>query len=254
MQLRFKDRFFTPPVAKAMLSPLAIVLAGVGTAAGILVGLPVVAALGIGAAAWAGRVLVAVPRSPRSDRIDPFALSEPWRRYVAGALAAKGRYDEVVRSMTPGPLKDRLRSMGTRLQDGVDDSWRIARRGHELQAAIRRLNTAAAESRLAMVRAELGDGSPSEATALTIASLEAQIQSANRLRATAQDAQDRLRLLDARFDELVARAVEVSVGTIDEGVLVSDVDEVVTELEALRMAIEATEQAEQPGSGLPPLP
>jgi hypothetical protein len=69
------------------------------------------------------------------------------------------------------------------------------------------------------------------------------------LRATSQDAQDRLRLLDARFDELVARAVEVSVGTEEYGVLVSDVDEVVTEFEALRMAVEATSQAEQ---GIPP--
>jgi hypothetical protein len=96
----------------------------------------------------------------RSDRIDPFALSEPWRHYVNGALQAKARFDAAVRGMRSGPLKDRLRSMGARLQDGVDDSWRIARRGHEIQAAISRLNTREVEQRLAALRHEVGDHSP----------------------------------------------------------------------------------------------
>jgi len=34
----FRDRFFTPPVARAMTSPLGILLAGVGAAVGIVVG------------------------------------------------------------------------------------------------------------------------------------------------------------------------------------------------------------------------
>jgi hypothetical protein len=78
--------------------------------------------------------------------------------------------------------------------------------------------------------------------------LEAQLQSAGRLEATAVDARDRLRLLDARFDELVARAVEVSVGSGDTTLLGNDVDELVTELESLRVALEETNQAETPGS------
>ena len=58
----FRDRFFTPKVARAMMSPLGIVLAGAGAAAGIVVGLPLVAAAGVGALAWGGRVLAAVPK------------------------------------------------------------------------------------------------------------------------------------------------------------------------------------------------
>ena len=63
------------------------------------------------------------------------------------------------------------------------------------------------------------------------------------MQAVADDARDRLRLLDARLDELVARAVEVSVGTADSTVLGNDVEELVVELEALRMAVEETNEA-----------
>ncbi len=68
--------------------------------------------------------------------------------------------------------------------------------------------------------------------------------------AVVDDARDRLRLLDARLDEAVARAVELSVDSGDpEGVLglSSDVDSVVTDMEALRQALEETGAA--PGGG-----
>ncbi len=60
--------------------------------------------------------------------------------------------------------------------------------------------------------------------------------------AVVNDAQDRLRLLDARLDEAAARAVELSVEASDEGMLglSSDVDDVVTDMEALRQALEET--------------
>ena len=60
--------------------------------------------------------------------------------------------------------------------------------------------------------------------------------------AVVNDAQDRLRLLDARLDEAAARVVELSVEASDEGMLglSSDVDDVVTDMEALRQALEET--------------
>ena len=58
----FRDRFFTPPVARAITSPSGILLAGAGASAAILAGLPIAAIAGLGAAAWAARVAVAVPR------------------------------------------------------------------------------------------------------------------------------------------------------------------------------------------------
>jgi hypothetical protein len=236
----FRDRFLTPPVARAIMSPLGIVMFGVGAAGSILLGAPLAVAAGVGALAWGGRVVAAVPRNPGTDRIEPFALSEPWRSYVVGAQASKTRFDGVVDDMDRGPLRERLAQLANRLDDGIDESWRIAKRGNDISDALARLDTVRTEKELAQLRLSLTDRPPSAAAAKTIQSLEAQIGSARRLQATQDDARDRLRLLDARFDELVARAVEVSLGTADSDVLGNDVDGLVGELEALRAALEET--------------
>ncbi len=52
-----------------------------------------------------------------------------------------------------------------------------------------------------------------------------------------------------RFDELVARAVEVSVGAADSSVFGNDVDSLVTELESLRLAMDDTRRAEAGDTG-----
>lgn len=226
-----------------MMSPLGIVLAGAGAAVGIVAGAPLVAAAGIGVAAWAGRVLAAVPRN--ASRPSPQGLSEPWRDYAEAAQDAKRRFDGVVASSRAGPIRDRLGRLADRLDDGVQESWRIARRGHELVNAIGQIDTAGAQADLTELRVG-GDASP--ATGETVRALEAQLASADRLGALATRSRDRLRLLDAQFDELVARAVEVSVGSGDSTVLGADVDALVTELEALRAAVEETDRI----GGLPP--
>ncbi len=249
MARSFRDRFLTPPVARAITSPLGIVLFGVGAAASIVVGVPVIAAAGVGAAAWGGRVLAAVPRDDRSARVDPKALAQPWRGYAEEAQAAKGRFDQVVASVRTGPLRDRLEALSGRLDDGVDESWRIARRGQELDGAIGRIDTASAQVQLAELQRGARGRRPSPSEAATAQSLEAQLASARRLGDLRQRSVDRLRLLDARFDELLARTVEVSVGTGDTDVLGNDVDGLVHELEALRIAMEETDQATQlPGT------
>lgn len=240
----FRDRFLTPPVAEAIMSPLGIVLFGVGAAGAILVGAPLAVAAGVGALAWGGRVLAAVPRDPNRPRVQPSTLAEPWRSYVAGAQDAKSRFDSVVRDMSGGPLQDRLATLAARLEDGIEESWRIARRGNDISQALARLDTDEPRAELAALHQSLGSRPASPAAAQTIRSLEAQIAAAERLQATADDARDRLRLLDARFDELVARAVEVSLGAGDSDVLGNDVDGLVTELEALRAALEETSAAD----------
>ncbi|HEY2812898.1 MAG TPA: hypothetical protein VGJ03_05505 [Acidimicrobiales bacterium] len=58
----FRDRFLTAPVARAITSPSAILLAGATASAGILIGLPVAGVIAVGAAAAAAHAVVAVPR------------------------------------------------------------------------------------------------------------------------------------------------------------------------------------------------
>jgi hypothetical protein len=239
MQLSFRDRFFTPRVARALMSPLGILLAGVGTAVGVVVGFPVVAAVGLGAAAYAGRVALAIPRGQTTDRIDPMALSVPWRDFVQSAVAAKQRFDRAVNRTERGPLRDHLTTVSARLADGTEECWRIARHGDELDEALAQIDVDAVRSE----RDNVARLPTTERTAHTLEALDAQLASAERLARVASDARDRLRLLDARLDELVARAIELSVSQGDDkaiGALGSDVEGLVTEMESLRQALEAT--------------
>jgi HPt (histidine-containing phosphotransfer) domain-containing protein len=227
-----------------MMSPGGILLAGVGAAATILAGAPLALAAGVGAVAWGARVALAMPKNPEGPQ--PNQLSEPWRGYAQQAQEAKKRFDGVVASVAAGPLRQRLETLSARLDDGVDESWRIARRGHEIAAAIGKIDTVAAHAELEDLRRSAAHEGAT-AVAETVKALEAQIASAERLAALAQRSRDRLRLLDARFDELLARTVEVSVGSGDSEVLGADVDELVNELESLRVAMEETDRA----AGLP---
>src|SRR5688572_23878366 len=68
---RLPERVRTRAVAEAVVSPSAILLAGAGTAIGIATGLGPLALIA-GAAAWAARVAMAVPRRPAGEKIDPF--------------------------------------------------------------------------------------------------------------------------------------------------------------------------------------
>jgi hypothetical protein len=214
-------------------------LAGVGASAAILIGLPIAAIVGVGAAAWAARVAAAVPRNATdSQHVDPFALQDPWRSFVRDAQQARRKFDEAVRSAHHGPMRERLTEIGGRLDDAVDECWRVARQGQALADARRQLDTQDAQRELAAL-----DPS-SAAQRQTAEALQAQIASAQRLETTITDARDRLRLLDARMDEAVARAVELSVegGDADLTGLGSDVDVLVGDMEALRQGLEETEQ------------
>jgi hypothetical protein len=236
----FRDRFFTPPVARAMTSPLGIVLAGAGAAVGILTGAGIPVAVGLAAAAWAGRVAAAVPRDPRPDRIDPFTLGEPWRYAVRDALQAQARFTEAVNDARRGPLRDRMEEIGDRIAQGVDEAWRVARQGQALVQARKRIDTNEAHRELAAV-----DGRTDASSTKTAEALHALLASADRLDATIEDARARLRLTNARLDEAVARAAELSVAAHDvaqlEG-LGDDVEALVTDLEALRLGLEEVQR------------
>ena len=245
----FRDRFLTPPVARAMMSPLGIVLAGAGLAVGVATGLPVVLAAGVGVAAWAGRVLAAVPKGKPAAGIDPYSLSDPWRSYVLGAQGAQGRFQRTVGAIQAGPLRERLGDVVDRFDDAVGECWRIARRGHDIDGVLRNLDLAGNARELAQARSL----PPTPTNQATIASLEAQLASSQRMQNVSQDAQSRLRLLDARMDELVARVAELSVSAGDDlGGLDSDVDSLVTEMEALRQALDETNRPGAAGQPRPP--
>ena len=241
------DRYKSRKTGEALTSPSAIVLAGAGAAVGIVAGLPLLAVAGVGAAAWAARVAFALPRRKKVDRIDPFRLSEPWKLFVRDAQEAQARFDRTVERMQPGPLQDRLRDVGTRLADGVRECWRIACQGDELQEAYQQLDVKTVQAELNQLEAEKqasrGDANHVASIDRAIAAVRSQLSSAKRIGDVAQDASDRLKVLNAQLDEAVARAVELSVhadSVTDVAPLGADVDSLVSELESVREGLEET--------------
>jgi hypothetical protein len=182
---RLPERVRTPEVARAVTSPSAVLLAGAGASAAILAGLPVAAAAVVGALAWAGRVALAVPRRPKGERIDPFAIGEPWRRFVRDAMRAQSAFERTVQQCRPGPVQERLALVGRRIGDGVTECWRIARQGNALEKALRQLDVEGIRRELAEVaeerRRQRGNEAAQAALARTQAAVESQLASAERL-------------------------------------------------------------------------
>ena len=249
---RLPERARTPAVARAVTSPSAVLLAGAGMSAGVLTGLPVAAAALVGVAAWAARVALAVPRRARGERVQPSAVAEPWRHFVRDALRARDRFAQAVHRSRPGPLRDRLEDVGRRLDQAVDECWRIARQGDSLEGALRQLDAQAVRAELDQIRAERAWARGESTASLERAeqSVRAQLASVERLERVASDAANRLRVLNAQLDEAVAQAVELSVSSSDSSQLSplsADVDSVVGELETLRQALEETGRPPQAG-------
>lgn len=166
-------------------------------------------------------------RTGRSPRIDPFGVGEPWRNHVAAAQSAQRRFSSIVAAMQEGPLRSRMADIGRQIDRSVDECWQIARRGDQLDDTIRQLNGASLQARLDRAT---DDGERS--------SLRSQLDSVERIRSARRQTDERLRSLQTRLGALVTEAAEVSAGVDHTAELGSAVDDVVTQLEALNMAVD----------------
>jgi hypothetical protein len=234
----FRDRFYTPKTAKAILSWRILLGIGVGALLGVA-GLPIVVAIGLGAAAYAISVGLAVPRRQRPVSIDPFALSEPWRQIMQQANGAGRKLRATVTAANDGPLKQALESIAGQLEHGLAEAWRIAKRGDEIDDAVRLLDPTALRSKLSTLQ-QRAASNPSPDADAAIASVEGQLESARRLQQQSDETAGALRLTQTQLDELVARAAEVRIGSVGSDTYAREVDDLVVKLEALRQAVEET--------------
>lgn len=236
-----RDRFYTPTTARAILSWRLLPAIAVG--AGLtVVGAPIIASLAVGAGLYGGLVALAMPKGPDRPRIDPFTVQEPWRQLVQGAQRAETKLHDTIEAAGDGPVKERLRSIGDKLDHGLDETWRIARRGHEIDQAVNRLDPTSLRSKLASLQ-QRADTTPADDVTAAIESVEAQLDSVERLKEQSTRTANTLRLNQSRLDELAARAAEVGIGTADTDAYEHDVEDLVIELESLRLAIEETRTA-----------
>ena len=146
-------------------------------------------------------------RKPKRERIDPFTLTDPWRSFAQDALQAERRFARIVDTVEEGPLRDRLSDVDERVRDGVTACWRIAQAGYQLHKMVRAVD-------------------------------DTNSASVTRMRAREADTRDKLAALTKNLDEAVARAAELATGQYAAlGTVADDVDNVVSDLEALRQAI-----------------
>jgi hypothetical protein len=243
-------------LAEAITSPASLLLAGSMGGLGVASSGP--KGLVFGAVAWLAATLFSLRKKGapigggQVVRIDAFAVSEPWRQHVQSAIGAKLRFDRLVQNTQKGPLQERLQTIADRVNEGVSEVWTIAQRGHRLALSMDDMRIG--EVRNELMRAEQALQRNSDQTRIpslqgTRDSLKAQLDSAERLAGRGVSTIDRLRELDAKLDELVARGTELSIAGSDDAFedLRSDVDAVVNEMEALRKGMEETSAIERTG-------
>lgn len=236
----FRQRFYTPTTAKAILSWR--IALGIGVAAiAALVGAPILLAVAGGLVAYAASVAIAMPRSPKRPSIDPFVLSEPWRQLIQSAQASGRKLRATVDGVAAGPLRDTLQGIADQLQRGLAEAWEVACRGDAIDDEVRRIDPTSLRSKLDTLR-QRAQADPSDEAEQAVRSVERQLDSADRLKQQSEQTAMSLRLSQAQLDELVARASEVRVGSFDTDSYAKDVDDLVIKLEALHRAVAETRQ------------
>jgi hypothetical protein len=230
----------------AGMAPAAIWSTGIGAAIGILATGSIAVAIVLAVVGWLLATTIPVLRKMNDRRgpgpVDPFSLREPWRSAVREALQAKDRYRQAIEGVAPGPLRDRLLTIGQQLERGVEEAGRVARRGQRLEDVRRQIDSQSVQGELSRVEAVAGV-SPGDDQAMmrTAEALRAQLATAERLDRVLGDTRNRLTLLDARLDEAVARTLELSVDADDPedlGGVNTTVESVLEEMEALRLALD----------------
>jgi len=245
--LSFRDRFFSPPVGRALTSPSGILALGAGAALGVVATIgsgglaaPLVGGFLGGLLGYGGRVALAIPKKGKGPKIDPFGVGEPWRHAVRDAIGARNRFTEALGTFRSGPLKDTLHHLSDQLDAAVEECWNIAKQGQLVADARKRINDREIRWELERAASQIpagGEANPTQAK--TVASLNAQLASAARMDALLSGTYDELSLLNARLDETVTEAIELSVTNRTGGFapVGADVDAIVDSLTALRQAM-----------------
>ncbi len=244
---RLPEQVRTPAVARAMFSPSAILIGGGAASVVILAGLwplaPVAALAG-----WGVRVALAVPRKRHRAVINTSKLPDPWRTFVFEAAQAARRFSDMAKTLPPGPLRTEITEVGQRVDEGVQECWEIANRGVALDRARTQLELGQATNELDRLKGERDlratQGMDLASIDQAISAVQRQLAAGQRVETAAFEARDRLRVLNAQLDEAVAAVVEISLrpsANRSAGDLRGQVDGIVDELEALRLALDETD-------------
>jgi hypothetical protein len=164
--------------------------------------------------------------------VDPTRVPPRYAGHVAAALDARRRWQQLATSMREGAVQARLLEFGAQVDDGVLAVWDTVQRMVEIERVVASLDVDRVTAELKRVRRD-----PAADPAM-VEALNARFASVQRMMNSVDDADARLRLLDARLGAAVARAAELAlVPGVDE-VGGDELGAVVTELGALRAALD----------------
>jgi hypothetical protein len=170
----------------------------------------------------------------RLGHIDPAALPSRWSGVVSDALEARRRWSDLLDGVRPGPVRDRLAQLATRVDDGVEAVWDTAVRLAEASRVAGALDADAVTEQYKRAKRD-----PATDPAL-LEALSDRFTSVQRVLNSVEDTDEQLRLLDARLGAAVAHAVEVALTAAPQSESAgAELDAVVAELGALRDSLNA---------------
>jgi hypothetical protein len=186
----------------------------------------------------------------RRPEIDPLAHVRPadvpprWRGAVEAAVDHRRRFGEVRDLVAAGPLRDRIASLGDRVDAGVLAVWDLVQRAVVAERVLQTIEPGAAMDRLKDARRRLA---AAEAAGGDTAELRRDVElhagrhaAAQRVWNEVEDLGSRLGALDARLGVVVAHAAELAAGAGQAGTLdvaVADLDAAIDQLAATRAAL-----------------
>ena len=148
-----------------------------------------------------------------------------------------------------------LTEVGQRVDEAVRECWEIANRGVRLDLARKQLGLSQAASEVDRLRGERGlraqQGMDLASIDRAINAVQRQLAAGQRIETAAFEARDRLRVLNAQLDEAVAAVVEMTLrpnAAGSAGAVRGQVNGIVDELEALRLALDETDSLTLPSA------
>lgn len=164
------------------------------------------------------------------------------RPLVDDAVRSQRRFHAVVAGLHTGPLRDRLDSIGARVDATVIGIRALAEQAHRIEQVLDQLDPDRVAADLKAARRRRAEQSASDENDPVLDALTARFESTQRLLNALDEIGTGLRTLDARLGAAVARAAEIQLlGSGDDAVdaLGAQLDDVVIELTALRSGIAA---------------
>ena len=166
--------------------------------------------------------------------IDPAAVPAAYRSPVADAMRVRAQFRELVAGLRDGPLQERMRELGARVDAGVLAVWRTASQAADIDRVATTLDPG-------RVTAELKQARRSGAEPAVIEALQARFASTQRLLNSRDELRERLPILEARLGTAVARAAELALtspasANAEINGLEAELDRLVVDLDALSSA------------------